>query len=501
MEKEWQPLAGPQTHALNSQADVLFYGGAAGGGKTDLLLGAALQHKRTILFRREFAQLSAIIDRSREIYSHRGKYNGKGYWWLDKFQRKVEFGSCQHIGDENKYQGQPHDLILFDELPHFAEIQFRTIMGWLRSADPKQRTRVICAGNPPLQPEEEWVVQYFSPWLDPQHPNPAAPAELRFFAMVKGKEVEVADKRPFVIVEGEMVYDFNPALFRPIQIIKPLSRTFIPATLEDNPYYMQSGYVDQLASLPEPLRSKLLYGDFKAGKEDSAWQVIPSAWVLAAQERWKAKVAAGFKPSTPLTALGIDVARGGKDKTIITPRWDNFYGEQERHAGSSTPDGGAVAGLAIMSRDKNGGNASTRLNIDVIGVGTSPYDMLKTLHGSQTHPMNGAESTEARDKSGVLSFFNARAQWYWQFREALDPASGQDICLPPSRTLYVDLCAPRWKLTARGIQIESKDDIIKRINRSPDEGDSCVYASAYKYFAGWGHMEVMREEYQKQLNK
>jgi hypothetical protein len=69
----WEPLPGPQTEALSSGADFLFYGGAAGGGKTDLLLGAdRFYHWRSIIFRRVFPSLRAIIDRSRQIYNPEG---------------------------------------------------------------------------------------------------------------------------------------------------------------------------------------------------------------------------------------------------------------------------------------------------------------------------------------------------------------------------------------------------------------------------------------------
>src|SRR5690349_13379609 len=67
----WAPLPGPQTLAYHSPADELFYGGAGGGGKTDLILGLALTaHTSSIIFRREFSQFrgpEGIIERSREI--------------------------------------------------------------------------------------------------------------------------------------------------------------------------------------------------------------------------------------------------------------------------------------------------------------------------------------------------------------------------------------------------------------------------------------------------
>ena len=74
-------------------------------------------------------------------------------------------------------------------------------------------------------------------------------------------------------------------------------------------------------------------------------------------------------------------------------------------------------------------------------------------------------------KDGQLKFANRRAEAWWRFREALDPdqPDGATIALPPNAELRADLCTPTWKLTARGILLESKDDIRKRLGRSPEE--------------------------------
>jgi hypothetical protein len=95
--------------------------------------------------------------------------------------RTLEFGSVAQPGDWTKYQGRPHDHKLFDEITHFTESQFRTLIGWMRTDNPKVRQRVVCAGNPPTDAEGEWVIRYWAPWLDPLHPNPAKPGELRWF--------------------------------------------------------------------------------------------------------------------------------------------------------------------------------------------------------------------------------------------------------------------------------------------------------------------------------
>jgi hypothetical protein len=71
-----------------------------------------------------------------------------------------------------------------------------------------------------------------------------------------------------------------------------------------------------------------------------------------------------------------------------------------------------------------------------------------------------------------------RAECYWRFREALDPASDSNVALPPDSELEADLCTPRWIPQSNGFKIESKEDIKKRLGRSPDCADAVVLSWA-----------------------
>ena len=86
----------------------------------------------------------------------------------------------------------------------------------------------------------------------------------------------------------------------------------------------------------------------------------------------------------------------------------------------------------------------------------------------------GVGPSTAKSRDGKLAFFNKRAESIWKFREELDPNQdgGSAIALPPDPELKADLASYRWELTARGIKIEDKDEIRKRIGRSPDKGDA-----------------------------
>lgn len=244
----WVPQPGPQTVAFESDADIVFYGGAAGGGKTDLLLGLPLtKQKHSIIFRRQSVQLTGIEERMTSILGTRDGYNSQDGIWRLPQGKVLELGSVKEPGDWIKYQGRAHDFKGFDEITHFTELQFRSLIGWLRTDDPTIRQRVVCAGNPPTEPEGEWVKRFWAPWLEPSHPNPAKPGELRWFVTnEKGEDQEVPGPEPVMV---------GPDL------MTPKSRTFIPSSVNDNLFLLSTGYKATLQSLPEPLRSKMLNGD------------------------------------------------------------------------------------------------------------------------------------------------------------------------------------------------------------------------------------------------
>ncbi len=483
-EVRWRPFPGPQTMAWNSLADIIGFGGAAGGGKTDLAAGMIIESGERCLFaRREKAQTEGVIQRLGEILGGNDGYNSqKGAWRLPD-DGLCEFAGLDNPGDERRWQGRPHGIKIFDEVTEMREQQVRFVMGWNRTSKVGFKPRVLFTFNPPTTSEGRWVIDFFAPWLDKKHAlYPTTPGELRWAAMLpdgRGGSKDTwtdADGKaltgePFVLLNGQVTYDFDRSLFKDEDVIKPKSRTFIPARLTDNPVYLASGYMSTLQSLPEPLRSQMLYGDFNAGISDDPWQVIPTAWVEAAQARWKPR-----SPRGEMLGLGVDVARGGKDNTVIFSRHKadgsvHWYDQPQVHPGTETPDGPKVAGLVIgVRRD------ACPVMIDVIGVGASPYDTLNAMR-VQVLGVNVAEKAQSKDRSGRLSFFNLRSELWWKMRELLDPANDTGIALPPDPQLTKELCAPKWTISGWTVQVESRDDIIKRVGKSPDMASALILAA------------------------
>jgi hypothetical protein len=451
----WVPVNWAQRALLDCEADVIGFGGAAGGGKTDAAIGlGATQHKRVAFFRRESTQLVSVYDRIAELVGNRDGYNSKWNLWRGVGPRRAtfEFGSVPSLGDEERYRGRPKDLLIVDEASNFLESVVRFLMGWVRTTDPGQRCRTVLTFNPPASRDGIWLVRFFAPWLDDKHPRPAKPGELRWYATIDKDETELT----------------SPARFHHKgELIVPQSRTFLPSRVTDNPYLMGTNYYAQLQALPEPLRSQMLYGDFKIGMTDDPFQVIPTEWVEAAMKRWTPRAV-----KQPMDCLGVDVARGGADRTAIARRHGWWFDEVLTYSGENTPDGPKVASLVMAAkRDR------APINIDVIGVGGSPFDFLRQADQQVEGVRMDAVDDKWTDKSGMLRLRNRRSQLWWRMRELLDPHANNGIALPNSSELKAELCTPKFEVRSGMIVVESRDEIVKKLKRSVDLATAVVLAA------------------------
>jgi len=209
-------------------------------------------------------------------------------------------------------------------------------------------------------------------------------------------------------------------------------------------------------------------GEFHSSDEDG---VIPLAWVEAANERWLAWEAACRPATEGRRTVGVDVARSGADKTVMAIRDGAVVSELRHTAREDTMQTtGRVLGIVSASPGR-------RPIVDVIGIGAGVVDRLREQK-IVVDAFNASEGTDRRDRSGEMGFTNVRSAAWWNLRELLDPAYGSDLALPPNDRLIGDLTAPHWRVMSGGrIQVESKDEIRKRLGRSTDDGDAVVQAA------------------------
>lgn len=489
----WNFLPGPQTLAADSDAFEVLYGGAAGGAKTAWLLTMALRKQRnSIIFRRIYPNLKEVIFKSQEIL---GPIPGAGYNGQDKIWRGIpgnktlEFGAVQFEGSKYNYRGRPHDFKGFDELTELLESQYEFLIGWTRTHVKGQRCRVGATCNPPSAKEGIWVRKRWGPWIDPRYKGKRAlPGELRWFiqvpVMVDGvpmDEQECLDLMPpgslilrkkIILSEGggvSQMYEVEVPAPDPIpfqdgdrlELLEPSSRTFIPARLEDNPF-IDSSYKRTLMALPEPLRSQLLYGDFSIEIESSdEWQLIPTRWVRMAQERWQPH------PPTGQSAIGVDVARGGQDNTVIASRHYTWVSPLGVKPGTSVPSG---KDSAIAVRGHTLAN-DVDVFVDGVGLGASCYDFLIDF-GVNAWFCNGGMRSDRKSRKGDLVFADKNAEWAWNLREIFDPDNGYLPAIPPDDAeLEEELTVPRWERRGGKIYVESREELMKadRLGRSPDK--------------------------------
>jgi hypothetical protein len=463
----WVPNPGPQTEAYFSKADVMLYGGAAAGGKSELGLGLAItQHQRSLIMRRKYTDLSFLTDRAIAIVGSRKGFNGSA---PPKFNlpdgRLIEFGAANDVGSELDWMGRPHDLLYVDESTHFTGSQIRALMGWVRSTDPTQRVRVVLGSNPPLSDEGLWVFNMFAPWLDPEYPNPAEDGELRW-CCVGDNDLDIwVDGPGDHLIDGRMV--------------RALSRTFIRARLADNPFQNTAEYRAQLDGLPMYMRDAIRDGNFLSVRKDHRFQLIPSMWIKMAMDKWTPQPPENIPMcvvAADMTGITDEMSDAKPDKFTIASRHDGYYNEIEVF-NAAEKNSGAEKAAAILKHRRDG----AQIVLDMGGgYGDATYEHL-TNNGEHVLKYKGAESSTKRTKKSKIPYANKRADVYFSFMEDLDPdqPGGSRIVLPPNKLLMADLCSIRFDASnedSKLIKLESKKDLRKRHGRSTDYSDPVVMA-------------------------
>ena len=226
----FRPNEGPQTDFLAASETDVLYGGAAGGGKSYAMLVDPLRYAhrgahRALILRRSMPELRELIDKSRELYPKAFpgcKYKEVEKLWNFPSGAKIEFGFLERDADVYRYQGQAYSWIGFDEITHQAtEFSWNYLASRLRTTDPEIIPYMRCTANPGGV-GAHWVKKRY---IDPAPPNES----------FKGSD--------------------------------GLSRKFIPARLDDNPYLAHDGrYEQMLKALPPTQRRQLLEGDWEVAE-------------------------------------------------------------------------------------------------------------------------------------------------------------------------------------------------------------------------------------------
>lgn len=268
---EIRPQPGPQVDFASSRADVVIYGGSAGGGKSFALLLEMLRHIsnpmfRGVIFRRDYAQImqpGGLWDEALKLYRPCGGEDVQG---LGKFRfpsgAEITFHHLHLESDIYNWQGAQVPVIEFDELTHFTAEQFWYLLGRNRSTSGiKPYMRASC--NPEL---DSWVEKLISWWIDQDESSPT------YGLPIKSRSGKL---RWFVRIDDTLSWADTPQalLDKHGDFVKPKSLTFIPAKLTDNKILMEAdpGYMANLQAQTRLQRARLLDGNWKAAPNPGDW--------------------------------------------------------------------------------------------------------------------------------------------------------------------------------------------------------------------------------------
>ena len=253
-----RPQPGKQEQFLSSNADIVFYGGAAGGGKTYAALIEPLRHINNknfscIIFRRTSPQITTpggLWDTALEMYTALGAKDIRSPNRYFRFPSgaKIVMNHLQYDKTVYDYQGAQIPLIEFEELTHFSWKQFTYMLTRNRSATAgiKPYIRATCNPDP-----DSWVADFIKWYID---------QDTGYAIQEHGGII-----RWFIIMNDEPIWADNPDELFDKYGIEPKSFTFIPSSVYDNKILLENNreYLANLKAQDEVTKEQLLNGNWK----------------------------------------------------------------------------------------------------------------------------------------------------------------------------------------------------------------------------------------------
>lgn len=421
------------------------------------------------------AQVSAVLWREIGKTHKKGSLPGRivssGFptWKLDDGEQ-IGYGRKPADYDISAFQGihARYVLIIIDEANGIDVNLFNAV----DSLATNEYARVVAIGNPDdptshfsevCKPDSGWHVIRIDGLLTPNFTKERVEA-LECIQCRKVGAHETLLARLFR-EEGirhtteDVPDDLRPMLLSPLWVEERLHRWVGRATTTQS--------LSEMASKSSLFVSKVR-GLFPDSNSEG---VIPLGWVERAMQRWRDWADGDRKLSPGRPVIGADIAGQGEDETCFAPRIGPITLELRKFAQADTME---VSGHLIAALNAYDGQDPIAV-IDSIGIGAGVLDRLRELEQPAIGFTASASASGMTDRSGEFGFKNLRAAAWWNMRELLDPSRNSILMLPDDEMLKADLTSPRYKVLSGGkIQVESKEDIRKRLGRSTDAGDAVV---------------------------